>query len=284
MDVLTQVVVWLSGACTAVGGVLLAPVGLLPGWLSLTLVSAATGLVMLVAFKYTSPQRAILAVRNDLKAHLLALKLFKDSPGVTLRAQDRVFRDAFALLALAIPSMLVLALPMLLAYRQLALWYDARPLHAGEEAVVTVKLAGEADSSWPEMYLEPTDDLEVTAGPLRILSRREVCWEIKARTPGYHRLRFQVAGQAADKELAVGEDFMQVSPRRPEHDAGDVLWNPAEEPFATDSPVRWIEIDYPKRSGWYSGSTADVPQWVIWWLIVSMIAALCWRWWVKVHI
>ena len=62
MSVLTHLAVWLNALANALGRVL-APIAWLPGWLSATLVAAVTGVVMLIAFKYTSNQRAIRRAR-----------------------------------------------------------------------------------------------------------------------------------------------------------------------------------------------------------------------------
>ena len=84
-DSVAHITVWLNAVANVLGKWAMAPVGILPGWLSLTLLSAATGLLALAAFKYTSNQRTIRRVRDDIEAHLLALKLFKDSASVTVR-------------------------------------------------------------------------------------------------------------------------------------------------------------------------------------------------------
>ena len=197
MDVLAQIAAWLSAAANALGRFLLAPIGVLPGWLSATVVAAVTGVLLLAVFKYTSNQRAIKRVRNDINANLLALKLFKDSTRVSLRAQGRILRGAFWLFVLAIVPMLVMAVPVTLLLGQLALWYQARPLRVGEETVITLKLNGDAGSAWPAVSLEPTDAVEVTVGPVRVQSKREVCWNVKARERGSHRLVFQVGDQTS---------------------------------------------------------------------------------------
>jgi hypothetical protein len=279
MDLLVQIVVWLNAVGNALGSVVLAPIGLLPGWLSATLVAVGSGFLFLLAFKYTSNQRAIKAVRNDIKVHLLALKLFKESPWVTLRAQGRVLWGALRSLALAVVPLLVMAVPVCLLLGQLALWYQARPLRVGEEAVITMKLNG-AQPSWPVVRLRPTDALEVTIGPVRVLSKRELCWNVKARQPGYHTLVFEVGGQAVEKEVVIGEGFMRVSTLRPGWEWPDVLFHPAEPPFPPDSPVHSIAIEYPDRSSWTSGTD----WWLVYWVVVSMIAALCFSPWLKVKI
>ena len=163
--VLAQIAAWLSAAANVLGRFLLAPVGVLPGWLSATVVAAVTGVLLLAVFKYTSNQRAIKRVRNDINANLLALKLFKDSARVSLRSQGRILRGAFWLFVLAIVPMLVMAVPVTLLLGQLGLWYQARPLRVGEDAVITLKLNGDAGSPWPAVSLQPTDAVEVDGRP-----------------------------------------------------------------------------------------------------------------------
>ena len=169
--------------------------------------------------------------------------------------------------------MLVMAMPVTLLLGQLGLWYQARPLRVGEEAVITLKLSGQPESPWPAVSLEPTDAVEVAVGPVRVRSQREVCWNVTARKPGSHRLVFQVGDQAIDKELAVGDGFMRVSTERPGWDWESILLNPGEARSAPTIRSESIAIDYPERSSWTSGTD----WWVIYWFVVSMVAALCFR-------
>jgi hypothetical protein len=278
-DALAQIVAWLNLAANALGKPLLAFVGAMPGWLSATLISAPLGLVMLVVFKYTSNQRAIRWVRDDIKAHLLAVKLFPDSLGVTLRAQGRVLRGAVLLLVLAVVPMLVMIVPVSLLFGQMGLWYQCRPLRVGEEAVVTMAL-NEAAPTWPDVRLGPTPGAEVVVGPVRILSRHELCWNLRARENGTHRLPFQVDGQSVEKELAVGEALMRTSAQRPGWKWTDMLMNPAEAPFAPASAVREIRVDYPDRPSWTSGTD----WWIAYCFVASMVFALCFRPLIKVNL
>ncbi len=281
MDVLTQIVAWLNVPANALGGFLLAPIGVLPGWLSATIVSAVTGVLMLVIFKYTSNQGAIRRVRDDIKAHLLAVKLFKDSTSVTLRAQGRILLGALRLLVLAIVPMLVMVVPVCLLLGQIGLWYQYRPLRVGEEAVLTLKLNGDAASSWPEVQLEPTPAVDVTVGPVRVLSKREVCWKLKGRESGYHRVSFRVDQQTSHKELAIGDGLMRLSAQRPGWRWSDALLYPRERPFRPDSPVESIEVAYRRDpTSWTTGSD----WWVAYWFVMSMVAAFCFRPFLKVNI
>jgi hypothetical protein len=273
MNALTQLVVWLNRVANALGRWLLAPVGELPGWLSATLVAAVTGVLLLAVFKYTSRQRAIKRVRDDINADLLALKLFKESARVALRSQGRLLVSAGRLFVLALVPMAVMAVPVALILGQISLWYQQRPLRIGEEAVVTLKLQGEADDPFPEATLQPGGAADTTIGPIRVLSKREVCWNIRAAEDGYHRLEFRVGEEAFEKELAVGEGFMRVSALRPGWSCLDVLMHPWEAPFTPESPVGEIKIDYPGRSSWVTGTDS----WVVYWFVASMVAAFCFR-------
>ena len=273
MDFLAQVVVWLNAIANFLGSWLLAPLGMLPGWLSATLVSAATGVVLLVVFKYTSNQRGIKRVKDDIKANLLALKLFKDSAPVALRAQGGILLSAFRLAFYSVVPMLVMMVPVLLILGQLSLWYQSRPLQVGEDAVLTLKLNRHSDSSLPNVRLEPTDAIEPLIGPVQVRSRREVCWSIQARTSGYHRLVFHVGEQTGEKEVAIGDGFMRVSTLRPGRYWTEVLLHPSEKPFGPDSPIQSIAMDFPPRSSLTSGTD----WWVVYWFVVSMVAGLCFR-------
>jgi len=175
-----QIISWVNMLTNAFGRFFLAPIAVLPGWLSNTIISAVTGLILLVIFKYTSNQRAIGKIRDDIKANMLAMKLFKDSISVTLHAEVRIFKGAFLLLFHAIGPMLVMVLPVSLLLAQMSLWYQSRPLLPGEAAVMTVKLNDNVEGNWPTVNIEPTSVAEVTIGPVRVFSKREICWEIKA--------------------------------------------------------------------------------------------------------
>ncbi|HJT33588.1 MAG TPA: hypothetical protein VJ783_16200 [Pirellulales bacterium] len=269
---ITQLVVWLNALANAVGGLLLAPLGVLPGWLSATFVAIITGVGLLIVFKYTSNQRAIKRVKDDIKANLLALKLFKENPAVTLGAQGRIMAAALRLMVLAIVPMLVMVVPVLLMLGQLSLWYQGRPLRVGEAALVTMTLNEDA-VPLPDVQLKPTDAFAVAIGPVRVPSKREVCWSIEARQPGEHRLMLQVGGQTAEKQFAVGDRLMRISALRPGWSWSDALMYPAERPFAADSSIRSIAIDYPTRSSWTSGADS----WVVYWFAVSMVAGFAFR-------
>ena len=95
-----------------------------PGWASLTVLSGLTGVIALVAYKYTSNQRAIGKVHDNIRAALLAAKLFKDDIGVTLRSQGKLFAAAAKLFLLSLQPLAVMIIPMALLLAQMAPRYE----------------------------------------------------------------------------------------------------------------------------------------------------------------
>jgi hypothetical protein len=277
---LTQLAVWLNALANALGRVLLAPIAFLPGWLSATMVACVTGVLLLAMFKYTSNQRAVKRARDSIKANLLALKLFKDSTSTVFKAQGGILLGAGRLFLLSLVPMLVMAVPVILLMSQLGLWYQARPLGIGEETVLAVRMAGDAEAAWPNVSLEPNDAIEVKLGPVRVLSQRSVFWNIVGREPGPSQIVVRAGDVTAAKELAIGDGIMRTSIQRPGWHWSEVVLHPSERPFDAESPVQSIEIDYPPRDSWTSGTNT----WIVYWFIASMVAAFCFRPWLNVNI
>ena len=278
--VLAPLFAWLSYPVNAAAGVVFAPIAVLPGWLSATLVSAVTGVLLLIVFKYTSNQQAIGQVRDRIKADLLALKLFKDDLGTTFRAQGRLLVGAMCLLRYSLRPLLVMIVPVLLELAQLGLWYQRRPLATGEEALVTLQLSGEPDEGMPDVQLEPEGGAAVTAGPVRIFSKRQVCWQVRAVEPGEHTLVFLAGDERVRKQFIVGNGFVRASAVRPEWRWTDILLHPLEPPFRSGSPVSWIAVDYPPRDSFTSGTD----WWLAYFFVASLVFALLFKPFVKVRI
>ncbi len=266
---LVTLVLWLNTISNSIAHILLAPIAWLPGWLSASLIASVTGIVMLFVFKQTSNQSALKRTRNQIKANLIALSLFKEELRVCLRVQLTLLAQAGRLLALSAVPILVMAVPMCLALAQLSLWYQARPLACGEQAIVTVHLKPTINESLPEIKLTPTSAVDVTMGPVRVPASNMICWKIEAISRGLHDLTFEWGEQIFTKELAISNSFLPVSRERPSSNPSSMLKYPRERPFAAGSPVQSIQIEYPDRVSWTSGTKS----WMAYWFFTSLIAA-----------
>lgn len=272
-DLAIHATVALNRLANAIGGFLLAPLEELPDVASACAVAMATGIVMLLGFKYTSNQKAMKRIGDRRKAELLALSLFKDSIAVSLLCTSRVILTSLISILYTLVPIAVMIVPATLLLGQLSLWWQARPLAIGEQAVISIQLAGDPKSPMPDVSLEPTSAIETTTGPVRIRTQRTVCWDIEGKQDGYHVLKFHIGDQPIEKQLAIGTGTMRVSSKRPQWLWSDVVLYPAETPFDTKSPVKSIDIRYPERHSWVSGTHS----WLIFWFLASTAVALCLR-------
>lgn len=275
MNFLAQIIAWLNIPMNFLGRTLLAPIGVMPGWLSNTIISAVVGVALLLIFKYTSNQKAIGKVRDNIKAQLLGMKLFKDNVRVVLKSQGQVLVGALLLLFHSLRPLLVMIVPVCLILVQMALWYESRPLKIGENTLVTMELNSSKDTPWPQVSFVSPAGAEITTGPVRIFSERKICWKIKAIQTGNHQLEFNVDQDRVNKNLVIGEGFVRISIERPSYNVAGLVFNPAEKAFSEDSPVRSIRIDYPKRSPKINTTNR---LWALilknWWWIYFFVASM----------
>lgn len=273
MDFIVLLLTGLNSVMNVVAGALFAPVAVLPGWLSITIISAVLGVLLLLIFKYTSNQKAIGSVRDEVNANLIAAWLFKDSIAVTIKSQVRVFVSSFKLLYYAVIPLLVMIIPVSLILAQMGLWYQARPLSVSDEPVMVKLRLNESLQRFPLVRLEPSEVLRKTTGPVKIVTKKEVLWELKPLKNGIHELSFEIDGKKYTKQFVVGDGFMKVSLVRPGWNLGALFLHPLEKPFTKDSPVSSIEIVYPERDSKVCGTD----WWIFYFFICSMVFAFAFK-------
>ncbi len=274
--VLSPALAALNPICTTIGDGVYTVLSPLPVWCGLTILSAVTGLVMLVAFRYTSNQIAIGRAKDDIKANLLALKLYKDDLGVTFRCQGRLFLAIARLQRYMLTPVLVMLAPMLLGLAQMGVRYQWRPLQPGERTLLRLHIRPaqqlrEGAVGNVAVQLEPCLGLDVEAGP--VPGGGQLVWRVRGTKPGRYMLRFHTADNVIEKELVVGKDFQRVSAARIAPDWTAQIFHPTERRLPSDSPFESIEILYPSVDSLIYG--AD--WWVLYFFIVSMITALVFK-------
>ncbi|HOI45163.1 MAG TPA: hypothetical protein PLX50_06090, partial [Candidatus Aminicenantes bacterium] len=133
--------IWiLNSVIGAIFDALLWPFRRMNPWFGMIAVSWLTALLMLFIFRRTSNQDGIRAVKNKIKAHLLELRLYKDSLGVSLKAQGQILLANLKYIGYNSKPMLVMIVPILLILIQLNLWFGAQALSPGQTALVKMKL------------------------------------------------------------------------------------------------------------------------------------------------
>lgn len=258
----------LNPICTVLADAVYAVLSPLPPWVGLFLISAAAGIVMLVAFRYLSNQSGIARAKDDIKANLLALKLFKDDLGVAIRAQGRILWALIRLQRYVIVPVLWMALPTMLLLAQMAMRYQWRPLSPGETFIVRAQgNMPRAPHTTVEVLEMP--GLKAEVGP--IAGENDFAWRFRAEATGRNQAIFKVGDYTIEKEIVVGDPIRRISPVRSGRSWVDRLLYPIEA--GIDDPGRTLDrivIEYPPLKSYVWGSD----WWVLTFFVVSMAMAL----------
>src|SRR5208283_1387527 len=106
--------------------------------------SLVVGLVMVVVFGYTSDQKAIGVAKDQLKAHLLAVRLYRDQIPVVMGSYGKILRGTGRYLKLAFMPLLYVIIPITLLIVQIDRYLGATPIPPNAPFLLTVHLAGQA--------------------------------------------------------------------------------------------------------------------------------------------
>lgn len=273
MDIVTSIM-------THLGDLGFSLCALFPPAVTLVIISAITGVVMLLIWRYTSNQDAIEDVRKQISAHLLATRLFKDDLSVTFRAQRQIIWQALRLMGHSIRPMIIMTIPFVLIMVQIGLHYEFAPMPTGQTASVKVTLKNPEKGVSAGATLKLPDGVTADKNdPCRAVSIGTVDWRLTARQPGSYMLTFGKADDTVEMPLVVGSQFARISKLRGGDFFSRLLYS-AEPSIPASSAISSIEIFYPSRSTPILGVEV---HWLITLLVLSIVFALIFKPLFKVH-
>ena len=253
--------------------VLLWPFDLLPPWLSLTLVSIITGVVMLWVVGKSTPQRRLERARDRLAGGVYEVRLFLDSPVRIFGALFSMLKWSVIYIGLVIPALLVMTFPLGLLYLHLETRHGFAPLPVGEPLVVRVDLADGVDGYALEAGDEGGNDVLVTAPPVYDAEGQRVYLRVEVQRPGEHVLPIRLGDTVVDKRLTATADAVTVSPDRASG-ADMFLVYTDEPPLDAGAGITAVSVTHPAKDQSWLGTS--MPWWVFW-LGIATVAALALR-------
>lgn len=236
----------LNAVLVRVADAVLGPLQGLPPLVVMLALAFATALVVLAVMKLTSDQTRMAAAKRRIHADLLEMRLYNDDVRALLRAQGALLRHNGAYLWLSFVPVLITALPLTLAIAQVQSWYGYTGLPAGQPALVTADLRGDAPAELPAL---DAPGLDVDGAPMYFPTLRQVVWRVVPRQPGPQLVRVRVEGAPdLEKTVYVGPAMARRSPSREAAALLTQLLYPSEPPVPDDSPVAAVRLDYDERS------------------------------------
>src|SRR6184192_1991571 len=163
------------------------------------LLSLLIGLLMVVVFRYTSDQKAIGRAKDQLKAHLLAVRLFQDQLPVVMRAYTRILQGTGSYLRLAFTPFLIAILPITFLIIQLDRYLGWMPLHPAQMFLIEARIEG--PQAINEIELQLPAGLESSAPPVHVPKDKEVVWRITAEREGQYEINLASAGPIVSKQV-----------------------------------------------------------------------------------
>src|SRR3984885_15871483 len=138
--------------------------------------SVVIGLLMIVLFGYTSDQKAIGIAKDQLKAHLLAVRLYRDQIPVVMGSYGKILRGTGRYLKLAFKPLLYVIVPITLLMVQVDRYLGATPIAVNAPFLMTVRTTtGEALN---DATLELPAGITTTAPPVPVVAENEVVWRL----------------------------------------------------------------------------------------------------------
>lgn len=243
----------LNQALTRIFDLAMAPLDRLSPMAGLIVLALVTAVAVMLAFKWTADQPALVAAKRAMQADIFEMRLFNDDLLAMLRAQGQVLRHTLRYLRLSLAPTLWLIVPLLALLLHMEFRFGYTGLSAGQAALVQLRFAGAS----PTASLEAPDSVVVETPGVVLPSEREIVWRIRPRATGSYELRVHIGGAVLSKTLVVSDAVARRSPVRPDSVPLNQLLYPSEPPLPTGMGLTAITIAYPARDvsigGWNIG-------------------------------
>ena len=235
-------------------------------------VSLVVGLLMVVVFGYTSDQKAIGIAKDQLKAHLLAVRLYRDQIPVVMGSYGKILRGTGRYLKLAFKPLLYVIIPITLLMVQIDRYLGATPIPSNAPFLLTVhKTGGDALN---DVTLDLPPEISMTAPPVHVPSINEIAWRLVGSKEGKYEMKIAAAGQAAAKVVCVGSGLARISTVRLRGHFWERMFSSAEPALPENSPIESISINYPDRNIEIAGYGMN---WIWLFFVLSMVAGFIFK-------
>jgi len=234
--------------------------------------SLVVGLLMVVLFGYTSDQKAIGIAKDQLKAHLLAVRLYRDQIPVVMGSYGKILRGTGRYLKLAFKPLLYVIIPITLLIVQVDRYLGQAPIPVNAPFLLTIQL--NAGGGLNDVTLDLPLEITMTAPPVHIPAANEIVWRLVGSKEGKYEMKVAAAGQSAAKSVCLGSELARISTVRLRGHVWARMFSSAEPALPENSPIESISINYPDRNIEIAGYGMN---WIWLFFILSMIAGFIFK-------
>jgi len=238
------------------------------------ILSVVVGLLMIVLFGYTSDQKAIWIAKDQLKAHLLAVRLYRDQLQVVMGSYGKILRGTARYLRLAFKPLLYVIIPITLLIVQLDRYLGLTAIHTNTPFLLTARV--NKPEALDGISIDLPAEITASAPPVHVAADSEVVWRLVASQEGAYEVKIATSGQSATKTVCVSSQLARVSPERLRGHFWERMFLSGESALPDNSVIESIAVDYPERS--IGLGIADYEMnWIWLFFILSMIAGFIFK-------
>ncbi len=161
------------------------------------IVSLVIGLVMVVLFGYTSDQKAIGIAKDQLKAHLLAVRLYRDQIPVVMGSYGKILRGTGRYLKLAFMPLLYVIVPITLLMVQIDRYLGQTPLPVNAPFLMTAHLI--SGDTLNDVTLDLPPEITMTAPAVHVTDGNEIVWRLAGAKDGKYSVKISIHDQSVGK-------------------------------------------------------------------------------------
>jgi uncharacterized membrane protein (DUF106 family) len=251
---------------------LLWPLRPLPILIGLAVVSLVTAIAILAVVRATSDQQALAAVKRQIYADLLEMRLFNDDLPAMWRAQWSMLQDNGRYLRLSLVPALWTLIPLVLVLAQFQVYFGYVGVGVGEPVLVTAVVKSRHDL--PDVALDLPRGVRLDSAAIRLPALQQVVWRVVADSAGEFVVGVRAGGANYQKTLRISGGLARRSPVRLAPRLLDQLRYPSEAPLPDSATLASIGVAYADQPidliGW------QVP-WLAAYIALSFVFALALR-------
>jgi hypothetical protein len=234
--------------------------------------SLVVGLLMVVVFGYTSDQKAIGIAKDQLKAHLLAVRLYRDQIPVVMGSYGKILRGTGRYLKLAFMPLLYVIAPIIFLMVQVDRYLGYTPIPTNAPFLLTVHTRSSEVLNDATLDLPP--EITMTAPAVHIPAESEIVWRLAGSREGRNEVKIADGGESVEKAVCIGSDLARISTVRLRGHFWERMFTSAEPALPENSPIESISINYPDRNIEIAGYGMN---WIWLFFILSMVAGFIFK-------
>jgi hypothetical protein len=257
---------------TRVFDIFLYPFSFINEFWGILFLSILMSFVVLWIYKWVSSPHLIRAAKDQIKANIMAIRLYKDSGIVIILSFFKSLLYTFKYFGLNFLPLFVIIPILFPLFVQMDIRYGIQPFRPGDEMAIKVKL--NKDLRGLNVQLLEDEHYKPKMSPVFIKALKEADWKLEALEPGAIQVKIKVGDRIYEKNVWIGKSRAALSNLKLRVSSLEHFISPAESLLPGSGDVDSIYIRHPGREITFAGITT---HWLVYNLILVIIVVLAFK-------